>query len=61
MSDKELFLFHMLQCVAGVSSTKALSVLQYYKSVGELKKAYDSLPSVEMKEDLLSVRFVMHL
>lgn len=56
MSDKELFLFHMLQCVSGVSSTKALCVLQHYKSVEELKKAYDNLPTVEMKEDLLSVR-----
>lgn len=55
MSDKELFLFHMLQCVSGVSSTKALCVLQHYKSVEELKKAYDNLPTVEMREDLLSV------
>lgn len=42
-------------CVPGVSSTKAMSVLQHYKSVGELMKAYNQLPSQEMKEDMLSV------
>ena len=55
MTEKELLLFRILQCVPGVSSTKALSVLQHYKSVAELVNAYASLQTKEMKEDLLSV------
>lgn len=53
--DQQLVLFRMLQCIPGVSSTKAVAVLSYYHSISELKEAYDKLPTLEMKEDLLSV------
>lgn len=55
LNDHEAFLYRLLMCVPGVSSTKAMSVLQHYKSVGELMKAYNQQPSQEMKEDMLSV------
>lgn len=55
LNDHEAFLYRLLMCVPGVSSTKAMSVLHHYKSVGELVEAYKQQPSQEMKEDMLSV------
>lgn len=53
--NKETVLYRMLQCISGVSSAKASSVVSHYHSVYELLAAYEAAETEEEKERLLSV------
>ena len=51
-ASNETVLYRMLQCIPGVSSTKANNVVSHFHSVRELRDACE-----QEGEDLLSVRF----
>lgn len=53
--NKETVLYRMLQCIPGVSSSKASSVVSHYHSVYELMAAYEAAETEEERERLLSV------